>query len=118
MGATTIMPAPIRKTVEVAATPEKAFRVFTEGLDRWWPRRFQIGRTPLARAVLEPRAGGRWYEVGEDGGECDWGEVLAWDPPRRLVLAWRITSAFVFDPAAHSEVEVLFTALPSGITRV
>ena len=114
----TITPAPIRKTRTVRATPQKAFRVFTEGHDRWWPRTHHIGKAELARAVLEPRQGGRWYEVGTDGSECDWGEVLVWDPPRRLVLAWHITAEFTYDPDGYTEVEVRFTDLGDGGARI
>lgn len=113
-----IKAAPIRKTMTVRATPEKAFEVFTEGFDRWWPRAMHVGKSPLARAGIEPRVGGRWYGVGEDGTEDRWGDVLAWEPPRRLLLAWRINARFVCDPAVHSEVEVTFTALEPGVTRV
>lgn len=113
-----IKAAPIRKTLTVRATPETAFAVFTDGFDRWWPRAMHVGRSPLARAGIEPRVGGRWYGVGEDGTEDAWGDVLAWEPPRRLVLAWRINASFACDPTVHSEVEVTFTALEPGVTRV
>ena len=113
-----IHPAPVRKTFTVAASAEKAFRVFTEGFDRWWPRTHHLGEVPLARAVLEPGQGGRWYEVREDGSECQWGEVLAWEPPKRLLLAWRITTEWKADPAVYSEIEVTFTSLAEGETRV
>jgi uncharacterized protein YndB with AHSA1/START domain len=101
---------PVRKQVNVATSAEQAFRVFTEGLDRWWPRQHHIGKSPLKRAVLEPRAGGRWYAVCEDGSECDTGKVLAWEPPRRLLLAWQITAQWKYDAAFVTEVEVLFNA--------
>jgi len=113
-----IKPAPIRKSLTVRATPEKAFAVFTDGFDRWWPRAMHVGKSPLARAGIEPRVGGRWYGVGEDGTEDAWGDVLAWEPPHRLVLAWRISARFVCDPKVHSEVEVTFTSLEPGVTRV
>lgn len=102
--------SPILKQIVVEAPQERAFRVFTEGLDRWWPREHHIGKVPMAKAVLEERAGGRWYEQGEDGSECDWGRVLVWEPPRKLVLAWQISASWQFDPSLITEVEVTFTA--------
>lgn len=113
-----ITPAPIRRTLTVRATPEKAFQVFTEGFDRWWPRSHTIGKAPLKEAVLEPRAGGRWYAIDVEGGEQDWGEVLEWEPPRRLLLAWRISAKWAYDPSVATEVEVQFTALGDGEVRV
>jgi uncharacterized protein YndB with AHSA1/START domain len=113
-----IRPASVKRTVTVNAPPATAFRVFTDGLDRWWPKTHRIGGVPMGRAVLEPRQGGRWYEVGENGVECDWGEVVLWDPPARLVLAWRINDQWEYRPEAYSEVEVLFTPLADGQTRV
>lgn len=118
MDAATIKPAPIRKTFTVRAGREKAFKVFTEGLDRWWPRSHTIGETPLKQAVLEPRLGGRWYGLSEAGVEDIWGEVLAWEPPARLVLAWRISGEWKCDPTVHTEVEVRFADQGDGTTRV
>jgi uncharacterized protein YndB with AHSA1/START domain len=56
--------------------------------------------------------------VGEDGGQCDWGKVLVWDPPRRLVLAWQLDAHFKYDPAFSTEVEVAFTVVGPKRTRV
>ncbi len=106
---------PVRKQLVVEAPQERAFRVFTENIDRWWPREHHIGKAPLKQAVLEPRENGRWYEVGEDGSQCDWGKVLAWEPPRRLVLAWQISAQWQFDAALITEVEVNF--IPEGPRR-
>jgi len=114
----TIKPAPVRKTLTVRASPETAFRVFTADFDRWWPRGRKIGEADMAKAVLEPRAGGRWYEIGVDGSECEWGEVLSWDPPGHLLLAWRLNAQWKYDPDLLTEVEVKFTALGDGQTRV
>jgi uncharacterized protein YndB with AHSA1/START domain len=36
--------------------------------------------------------------------------VLAWDPPRRLVLAWQLTADWKYDPDFVTEVEVTFTS--------
>jgi uncharacterized protein YndB with AHSA1/START domain len=114
----TITPAPVRKMVTVRASPETAFRVFTEGFDRWWPRSHHTGREEVKTAIIEPRVGGRWYETCVDGSECDWGDVLAWDPPRRLLLAWRLNAQWEYDPDLLTEVEVNFVPLGDGQTRV
>jgi uncharacterized protein YndB with AHSA1/START domain len=110
----------VRREITVEAPPERAFAVFTDRFDTWWPRGYQIGGAELAEAIIEPRAGGRWYERGVDGSECSWGEVLAWEPPHRLVLSWRIDGTWTreTDPERYSEIEVTFTALDAGSTRV
>jgi uncharacterized protein YndB with AHSA1/START domain len=112
--------APVRKNVTVKASPERAFRVFTGDVDSWWPRTHHIGKAPMKRIIIEGAAGGRCYSEQTDGTECDWGKVLVWDPPRRLVLAWQITHLWGYEPdlAKSSEVEIRFTPEPGGSTRV
>ena len=112
-----IKPAPVKKTLVVAASPQKTFEVFTAGFDRWWPRSHSIGESPLKTAVIEGRAGGRWYGLLENGREAEWGDVLAWEPPNRLLLAWRIGADWQYDAALLTEVEVVFTPEGEG-TRV
>ena len=107
-----IKPAPVRKSVTVAATPAHAFQIFTAGFDRWWPRSHSIGEAPLKTAVIEPRVGGRWYGLLQDGSQAEWGDVLVWEPPRRVVLAWRIGTSWAYEPDLLTEVEVTFT--PDG----
>ena len=108
----------IRKTIIVDAPAERAFRVFTQNMGAWWPKEHHIGKSPLKDCVIEPRVAGRWYEVGEDGSECQWGKVLTWDPPRRLVLAWQLDAQFTYDPSFVTEVELSFTVLEPMRTRV
>ena len=117
-GAPRTSPAPVRKELTVEAPIERAFEVFTQGIGTWWPSTHSIGSSALKTAVIEPRVGGRWYEVGEDGIECPWGDVLAWEEPTRLVLAWRIGLDWRFEPNLLTEVEVKFTSLGSDATRV
>jgi uncharacterized protein YndB with AHSA1/START domain len=114
----TIRPAPVRRAITVSASPERAFEVFTSHISRWWPPSHKIGAAAFKSAVIEPRVGGRWFEVGDDGSECQWGDVLAWEPPSRLLLAWRIRTDWQFDPALLTEVEVTFVPTGDGGTRV
>jgi uncharacterized protein YndB with AHSA1/START domain len=100
----------VSHTLTVEAPIERAFAVFTEGFGRWWPASHHIGEAELADAIIEPRAGGRWYERTSDGSECDWGHVLAWEPPRRVLLAWQLDADWHYDPDLVTEVEVLFEA--------
>jgi uncharacterized protein YndB with AHSA1/START domain len=69
--------------------------------------------------VIEPRRGGRWYERTAGGAEADWGVVLVWEPPARLVLAWRLDAEWKHnpDPAKQTEIEVRFVP-DGGRTRV
>lgn len=111
-----IVPAPIRKELRVKASRERAFEVFATKMGSWWIKGHsvvaQIHSTEQADVVIEPRIGGRWYEVGANGAEYDWGRVLAWEPPARLVLAWQLTGEFMFDPELETVVEVTFS--PDG----
>lgn len=101
---------PVRISVIVNAPREHAFTVFTRRFDAWWPRAHHTGQVDLAEVRLEPQEGGRWFEVMVDGSEADWGSVLVWDPPGRLVLDWQLDATFSYDPDFHTEVEVTFTA--------
>ena len=108
----------VRQSIVVEASQDKAFAAFTSGHDTWWPREFHIGGAEMEEAVLERRAGGRWYERGVDGSECEWGKVLVWEPPARLVLAWQITGEWAYDRDLLTEVEVRFVAEGPDRTRV
>jgi uncharacterized protein YndB with AHSA1/START domain len=109
---------PIRKQIVVNAAQAHVFSVFTDGIDKWWPREHHIGPSPLKQAIIEPKSGGRWYSTCQDGSEIDVGKVLAWDPPKRLVLAWQITGEWKYDPDFITEVELTFTAEGPKKTRV
>jgi len=114
----TITVAPVRKTVRVNAAAAHAFETFASGIGRWWPATHTIGTSPVRDVVIEPRAGGRWYERGQDGSECDWGVVLAWEPPGRLLLGWQLDAEFRRNPATATEVELRFIAESPTVTRV
>ena len=80
----TISIAPVRKTIVVQATPERAFAVFTAGLDRWWPKTHGIGSAPVRESIIEPFVGGRWYTKCEDGSEAVVGHISVWLPSERF----------------------------------
>ncbi|MBN9112906.1 MAG: SRPBCC family protein [Pseudonocardia sp.] len=107
---------PITGTVSLAVPVERAFAVFTGSINTWWPHQFHIGQADVEEVVLEPRVGGRWYERGVDGSECDWGRVLLWEPPQRLVFTWQINGSWQFDPDPEhaSEIEAVFRPDGSG----
>lgn len=108
----------VKKQIVVETTQQRAFRTFTDGIDRWWPREHHIGQSPLERMIVEPRTGGRWYSICKDGSQVDVGKVVAWEPPHRLVLTWQITARWQYDPAFSTEVEVGFFAEGPRRTRV
>lgn len=111
---------PVVKSITVNASPDEAFRIFTEDFDSWWPRTHHIGKSPMKRAIIEGRPRGRCYTEQEDGTDCDWGSVLVWDPPNRFVMAWQIAASWQFEPdiSKSSEVEIRFTPETGGRTRV
>jgi len=116
----TIEVAPVRKTVVVEASPEQAFKVFTAGVDRWWPKTHGLGATPVRESIIEPFVGGRWYTRHEDGTDVVVGHVRVWQPGARLVVSWEISADWKPDPRPQftSEVEIRFTAEAGGHTRV
>jgi uncharacterized protein YndB with AHSA1/START domain len=106
-----------RAAVIVEASQEHAFSVFTDGIDSWWTRAHTIGEAELKEMVLETKVGGRAYGIGVDGSESDWGRVLEFDRPNRIVVSWDITLQWKheLDHAKTSEFEVRF--IPEGPDR-
>jgi uncharacterized protein YndB with AHSA1/START domain len=111
---------PVCKSIRVHASAQRAFRVFTEEMDSWWPRTHHIGNSPLKRVVVEGRPSGAIYSEQEDGTICPWGSVLAWEPPHRFVMAWHIRPDWQYEPDLKkcSEVELRFTPVDDGSTLV
>ena len=106
--------APVMRTVTVAAPKDRAFEVFTSKMGEWWPtERHSIGEARVADVILEPIAGGRIYELWDDGTQKSWGRVVAWEPTDRVVLAWKPNDS----DNPPTEVEVTFVPDGDG-TRV
>jgi uncharacterized protein YndB with AHSA1/START domain len=106
--------------ITVPLPPDRAFARFTEGMADWWPPEYTWAQQALDAITIEPAEGGRCYERGPYGFSCDWGRVVACEPPARLVFTWQISPQRVPqpDPARASEVEVRFAAEGPGATRV
>lgn len=96
---------PITIELEVACPPAHAFAVWTDRTGLWWPDSHTVSGDP-AHIVFEPLAGGRIYEQARDGSQHDWGEVVTWEPPHRLVYRWHL----MFAPADATTVEITFAA--------
>ncbi len=110
--------APIQCSIEVKAPPRRAFDLFTRQIGLWWPKGKTPGPGTHRDIVIEPHAGGRWFERNTEGHETQWGVVLAWEPPARLLLGWQLNTAWQHDPALLTEVELLFAATQGGGTRI
>jgi uncharacterized protein YndB with AHSA1/START domain len=110
----------VRTEIVVDAPTERAFKLFTEQFDRIKPREHNMLGVDIAASVFEPRAGGRVYDRGVDGSECQWGRVLVYEPPTRVVFSWDINPMWQIetDHAKTSEVEVRFVDAGAGRTRV
>ncbi|MBF6130685.1 metalloregulator ArsR/SmtB family transcription factor [Nocardia brasiliensis] len=111
---------PVRLQIVVDAPLERAFTLFTTRFDVIKPREHNLLVVPIAETVFEPRVGGHIYDRGEDGSECRWARVLAYEPPNRVVFSWDINGRWEIetDPDKTSEVEVRFTAETPDRTRV
>lgn len=110
--------APVTCTIRVNLEPARAFDLFTQRMSAWWPKGKTVGKSPHEAIVLEPREGGRWFERDAEGNETQWGAVLAWNPPSRLLLAWQLNCNFGFNPNLVTEVELTFTPAEGGGTAV
>jgi uncharacterized protein YndB with AHSA1/START domain len=105
---------PIHRTISVSWDPDTAFRRFTADFGTWWPTRsHSIGGPLVQRIVFEPHDGGRIYEEHADGRRFQWGQVLAWEPPRRVRFTWHPSR----EPETAQDVLVEFIAEDGG-TRV
>jgi uncharacterized protein YndB with AHSA1/START domain len=107
----------VTASISVDASAEQAFETFTADIGSWWPADHHVLEAELAEMVFEPRVGGAVVDRGVDGSECRWARVLAYDPPRRLVISWDIALNWQIetDPEKTSEVEVRF--IPQGPER-
>jgi uncharacterized protein YndB with AHSA1/START domain len=110
----------VHSSIVVEAPIEQAFSVFTQGIGTWFPSEYNLLDVEIAERVFEPRVGGRVYDRGTDGSECQWARVLAYEPPNRVVISWDISPQWQIetDLEKTSEVDVRFVAEAGDRTRV
>lgn len=110
----------VRREVVVAAPLDQAFSAFVDRFGDFKPREHNLLSVPIVSTVFEPHVGGHIYDLAEDGTECRWARVLAYDPPHRVVFSWDIgpTWQLEMDTANTSEVEVSFESEAPNRTRV
>jgi uncharacterized protein YndB with AHSA1/START domain len=81
----------LRKQIIVSRTPEEAFRIFTDGIASWWPRKtHSLSGEHTESVAIEGRVGGRVYETDDSGSDHLWGTVTAWDPPNLVAFTWHL----------------------------
>jgi len=110
----------VRRQVVVDVPIDRAFEVFVERFGDFKPKEHNLLGAPIAETRFEPHVGGHIYDRAEDGSECRWARVLAYEPPDRVVFSWDIgpTWQLEADEANASEVEVRFIAETPERTRV
>ncbi len=109
---------PIIKTIEVPCSQEKAFGIFVNEINSWWPlSTYSVAAKAgeVAKSLrMEPELGGKIVETSEDDTEYLWGTVKSYDPYDSFSMDWHPGK-----PAeSASLVEVRFTALGNERTRV
>jgi uncharacterized protein YndB with AHSA1/START domain len=104
------MRKPITLSFEVECDPSHAFDLWAARTSLWWPHSHSRSGDPDLTVTFEPRAGGRIFERTSGGIEYDWGEIIVWDPPRRLEYLWHIYG----DRSQATEVTIVFEPRPGG----
>jgi uncharacterized protein YndB with AHSA1/START domain len=105
---------PLRIEFDVDCPPERTFELWTAQTSIWWPASHTVSAQPGLEVLIEPGVGGRIFERTPAGEEHDWGEVTAWDPPKRISYLWHLRQ----DRADATEVDITFAATERDGTRV
>ena len=101
----------VTKRITVRCAIDRAFTVFTDGIDAWWPKpSHSVSKDDCVAVAIEPGIGGRVYEQVRDGTTSEWGRITAWEPPNRLAFTWHPGR----DASTAGDVEVRFTATDEG----
>jgi activator of Hsp90 ATPase-like protein len=110
---------PLINTIEVPCSQERAFNIFLNDMESWWPldersmSLMQEGH-PAKGLKVTAAPGGKIIEIGHGGDEYHWGTITEHSPFERLVMDFHMGL-----PAENaSRVAVEFTALEGDRTKV
>ena len=108
-----------RAQVTVPASPEDAFRLFTEDIGLWWRHDtpYWNDRDRGMSVRIEPGVNGRFIEVYDvqSGSGMEVGRVTAWEPGRRLELTWTQAG---WPQGSSTDLEITFEPADDGGTLV
>jgi uncharacterized protein YndB with AHSA1/START domain len=106
---------PVRKSVTVPATPQRAFELFTVHIQEWWPlETHSVGLEHAVGVAFGEGVGGAIVETLADGTTSTWGTITHWEPPHRVVYTWHAGTP----EAEATHIEVTFTPDEAGGTVV
>jgi uncharacterized protein YndB with AHSA1/START domain len=107
----------IEKSLIVPLPPARAFALFTEEMDRWWPKDTHslsaAHNRPADRVTVDLRRGGLITEHLAGGGTAPWATITDLDPGRLFAFDWYVGRT----QAEATGVTVTFVAEGKG-TRV
>ncbi len=100
----------LQRQIDLGVDVERAFGLWTEHVNLWWPAGHSISQHPGVRMAFEARLGGRLLERVPEGPEIVWGRVVGWQAPSSI--------RYAFSPGGGgeytSDVQVSFVARPGG----
>lgn len=110
----------IKQKMEIQCSIDKAFELFTNGFETWWPREYSRFQAGMKSICIEPKVGGRCTEVDPEGFQLDWGRVLEQRPPEQLTFTWQIGSDRFpqLNPEHSSKIDIVFKAISDSVTEI
>ena len=106
--------ATVSKDIVVDAPIEEAFRVFTARFGDFKPREHNLLGAPITETVFEPEVGGHIFDRAEDGSECHWARILAYEPPSRVLFSWDIGPTWQLEQDPDNASEWRFASRPTA----
>ena len=97
-------------SIDIAATPAEAFRLFTEETEAWWQYGGKYRPMPQGVMIFEPGVGGRLLQKS-DTEEYVFGQILTWVPGNTLEFEWKLHD---FLEGQMTRVRISFEPINTG----